>query len=34
MAKEKQSVFATLSGIDVSKMTELKGHGKFKATYL
>tara|TARA_B100001250_G_scaffold398775_1_gene407434 strand:- start:2420 stop:3082 length:663 start_codon:yes stop_codon:yes gene_type:complete len=34
MAKEKQSVFATLSGIDVSKMTEHKGHGKFKATYL
>mgnify|MGYP003148665220 CR=1 FL=1 len=34
MAKEKQSVYETLSKIDVSKMTETKGHGNFKATYL
>ena len=30
----KSSVFKTLSQIDVSKMTESKGHGNFKATYL
>ena len=34
MANSKLSVFQTLSQIDVSKMTETKGHGNFKATYL